>query len=318
VKSETFMKTPLLHALNPFSRIIFSVLLVITCFFVMFVTGLLVAMPLFGVTMTETMTLLADSTNPKAITLLKYFQIIQEFGFFIIPPLLAALFFAVRPFHYLKLNNPSRWQAWILIIVIMISTLPVINLLIELNEAMRLPEWLHGIETWIQETETKAMELTETFLAIDSWGEFIFNMVMIAMLPAIGEELLFRGLLQRLFNDWFKNIHFAIILAGFLFGAMHLQFYGILPRMALGVLFGYLFYWSGSLWIPIFAHFLNNGVAITISYMERQGWIGTRFEEFGSSNTLFLILSSIVISALAMYVFWYITSSRAKQDPFKW
>lgn len=168
----------------------------------------------------------------------------------------------------------------------------------------------------MQETETKAMDLTEAFLSIDSWGEFIFNIVMIAMLPSIGEELLFRGLLQRLFNDWFKNIHFAIILAGFLFGAMHLQFFGILPRMVLGVLFGYLFYWSGSLWIPIFAHFLNNGVAVTISFMERQGWIVTRFQDFGYSTSLFLIFASIIISALALYVFWYITSSRAKQNTF--
>ena len=307
------MKTPLLHALNPFSRIIFSILLVIICFLTLLVIGLLVAVPIFGVNLTETITLLSDFTNPKAIPLLKYFQIIQEFGIFILPPLLAALFFAIKPFHYLKLNNPSRWQAWILTIVIMVSTMPSINLLIELNEAMQLPEWLHGIETWMQEAETQAKDLTEAFLAIDSWGEFIFNVIMIAMLPAIGEELLFRGLLQRLFNDWFKNIHIAIVVAGFLFGAMHLQFYGILPRMALGVLFGYLFYWSGSLWLPIFAHFLNNGVAVTISFMEKQGWIGTRFQDFGSSDNIFITLSSIIITALAMYVFWYITYSRDRQ-----
>ena len=312
MKSETYMKTPLLHALNPFSRIIFSILLVIICFFILLVIGILVAIPLFGVNLTETIALLSDFTNPKAIPLLKYFQIIQEFGFFILPPLLAALFFAVKPFHYLKLNNASRWQAWILTIAIMLSTMPFVNLLIEWNEAMQLPEWLHGIEAWMQKTETQAMELTEAFLAIDSWGEFIFNIMMIALLPAIGEELLFRGLLQRLFNDWFKNIHFAIILAGFLFGAMHMQFFGILPRMALGILFGYLFYWSGSLWLPIFAHFLNNGVAVTISFMEKQGWIGTRFQEFGSSNNLVIIVASIIISALAMYVFWYITYSRER------
>ncbi len=316
MKSDTNMKIPLLHSLNPFSRIIFSILLIIICFFSIFMIGLLVALPLFDLSLTETMTMLSDFTSPKAISLLKYFQVVQEFGLFIIPPLLAALFFAVKPFHFLKLNNPSRWQSWILTIIIMTSTLPLINILIDLNEAMQLPEWLSGIESWMQETETKAMDLTEAFLSIDSWGEFIFNIVMIAMLPSIGEELLFRGLLQRLFNDWFKNIHFAIILAGFLFGAMHMQFFGILPRMVLGVLFGYLFYWSGSLWIPIFAHFLNNGVAVTISFMERQGWIVTRFQDFGYSTSLFLIFASIIISALALYVFWYITSSRAKQNTF--
>ena len=307
------MKTPLLHSLNPFSRIIFSFLLVVSCFFILLVIGLLAAIPLFGVSLTETMALLSDYTNPESIRLLKYFQIIQEFGVFIIPPLLAALFFASKPFHYLKLDTPSRWQTWILTIVIMISTMPFINLLIEWNEAMLLPEWLHGMETWMQEAEVQAMELTEAFLAIDSWGAFLFNVVMIALLPSIGEELLFRGLLQRLFNDWFKNIHVAIIITGFLFGAMHLQFYGILPRMALGVLFGYLFYWSGSLWLPIFAHFINNGLAVTVSFLERQGWIGTTFEEFGASQNIFITLASIVISSLAIYVFWYISNSSRGQ-----
>ena len=130
------MKIPLLHSLNPFSRIIFSILLIIICFFSIFMIGLLVALPLFDLSLTETMTMLSDFTSPKAISLLKYFQVVQEFGLFIIPPLLAALFFAVKPFHFLKLNNPSRWQSWILTIIIMTSTLPLINILIDLNEAM--------------------------------------------------------------------------------------------------------------------------------------------------------------------------------------
>ncbi|MFH1936272.1 MAG: CPBP family intramembrane glutamic endopeptidase [Bacteroidota bacterium] len=310
------MKTPWLHALQPFSRILFTLLLIISCFFLFFVGGLLLAMPIFGVSLTETMALLTDYSNPKAVSLLKYFQIIQEVGIFIVPPLLAAFFFAWKPFHFLKLKDSSRWQIWILATLIMVVSIPVINQLIELNEAMRLPEWLKGMEQWMQETEEQTLELTEAFLNVNTIGGFLLNLLMIAVLPAIGEELLFRGLLQRLFHDWLGNIHGAIILAGILFGAMHLQFYGVLPRVVLGILFGYLFFWSGSLWIPIFAHFLNNAVAVTVSFLEKNNIIGTSLEEFGSSDSLFLILSSMVVTALALYLFWHSTHFRKKSPTF--
>ncbi|MBL7138515.1 MAG: CPBP family intramembrane metalloprotease [Bacteroidales bacterium] len=306
------MKIPWLHALQPFSRILFTVLLIISCFFVFFMGGLLLAMPIFGVSLTEIMALLTDYANPKAISLLKYFQIIQEVGIFIVPPLLAAFLFVWKPFHFLKLQDPSRWQIWVLTTVIMGASIPVINQLIVLNEAMRLPEWLAGMEQWMLETEEQAWELTEAFLNIKTLGGFLLNLLMIAILPAIGEELLFRGLLQRLFHDWLGNIHVAIILAGLLFGAMHLQFYGFLPRTVLGILFGYLFFWSGSLWIPIFAHFLNNAVAVTVSFLQKQGMIGTSLEEFGSTHDLVLMLSSIVVTVLVLYIFWVSTHTRQK------
>ncbi len=306
------MNTPWLHALQPFSRILFTVLLIISCLFIFFLGGILLAMPIFDVSLTETMALLANFTNPKAIPLLKYFQIVQEVGVFIVPPLLAAFLFASKPFHYLKLQDFSRWQIWVLTAVIMVSSVPAINQLIELNEAMQLPEWMAGMEQWMKDTEEQAMELTEAFLDVNTTGGFLLNIVMIAILPAIGEELLFRGLLQRLFKEWLGNIHVAIILTGLLFGAMHLQFYGILPRVVLGILFGYLFYWSGSLWIPIFAHFLNNAVAVTVSFLAKQELIETSLEELGSSDSLALILSSIVVTAFALYLFRHSSYARTK------
>lgn len=307
------MKTPLLHALQPFPRILFSVLLIISCLLVFFLVGMLIAAPLFGISLNDTMTLLTDYANPKAVSLMKYFQVIQEVGIFIVPPLLAAFLFTSKPLRYLKLTDPSRWETWALATVIMATSIPAISQLIELNETMKLPGWLAGMELWMQEAEEQAKVLTEAFLDVNTVGGFLLNMIMIAVLPAIGEELLFRGLFQRLFNDWLGNIHIAIILTGFLFGAMHLQFYGILPRMVLGILFGYLFYWSGSLWIPIFAHFLNNAVAVTVSFLERQGLTGTGPGEFGTTHNLFLIISSFVVTAFAIYLFRHSMLVRNKQ-----
>jgi len=297
------MKTPLLHALQPFPRILFSVLLIISCLLIFFLGGILLAIPFFNLSLSEILSLLSDYANPQAVSLLKYLQIIQEVGIFIVPPLLAAFLFATKPLQYLKLTHSPRWESWVLATIIMITSIPAISQLIILNEAMQLPSWLARMEEWMKNAEDQAKVLTEAFLEVDSTGGFLLNLLMIAILPAIGEELLFRGLFQRLFNEWFGNIHIAILLAGFLFGAMHLQFYGILPRAVLGILFGYLFYWSGSLWIPIFAHFLNNAVAVTVSFLERQGVIGISLEEFGNTDSLLLILSSFVVTAGALFLF---------------
>ena len=123
-----------------------------------------------------------------------------------------------------------------------------------------------------------------------------------ALLPALGEEFIFRGILQRLLKDWLKNIHVAIFITGFLFGAMHMQFYGLLPRMILGVIFGYLFYWSGSIWVPVFAHFINNSGAIVVSWLSNIGLISQKYQDFGSTgNMVFIILSFLMtVSCLFM------------------
>jgi len=167
---------------------------------------------------------------------------------------------------------------------------------------MKLPESLKGIEDWMKATETEAANLTGAFIKMDSIGLFLFNLLMIGVLPAIGEEMLFRGLLQRLLRDWFGNIHVAIFMAAFFFSAMHMQFYGFFPRMMLGVIFGYLFYWSGSLWVPIWAHFINNGSVIIFAWLAQHGVIKGDYESFGSSDNLFVILFSAVILGMVLFI----------------
>jgi membrane protease YdiL (CAAX protease family) len=153
-------------------------------------------------------------------------------------------------------------------------------------------------------TEEEAAKLTETFLKMPTIGSFLFNIFMIALLPAIGEEFMFRGLLQRLLKEWLGNIHLAIFISAFLFSALHMQFYGFFPRMLLGIMFGYLFYWSGSLWVPICAHFINNGSAVIFSYLGQCGFLSGNYEDFGATENVFLILvSGLIILVLFFFVY---------------
>ena len=182
----------------------------------------------------------------------------------------------------------------------MFAALPLINEMVSVNEMMKLPEFLKGMEDWMKSAEEEAAKLTEVFMKMPTLSAFLFNLLMIALLPAIGEELLFRGRLQRLLKEWLKNIHVAIFISAFLFSALHMQFYGFLPRMFLGVLFGYLFYWSGSLWVPVCAHFINNGAAVIVAYLGQRGILGGDYENFGTTDSAILILLSIFVTGCCL------------------
>jgi len=299
-----FRKQPLLESLTPFTRLLFSILLVISCFASAFLIGFLLAKPLFGVGVKDIISSMSDFSNPQSIRLLQYFQVIQSFGLFIIPAILAGYFFERNSARYLCIDNQSRWLVYLITLVLMFASLPFINWMVTANEAMRLPGFLKGLEDWMKTTEDEAAKLTEAFMNMPTFGRFLFNMVMIALLPAIGEEFMFRGLLQRLLKEWLGNIHLAIFLSAFLFSAMHMQFYGFFPRMMLGIMFGYLLYWSGSLWVPVCAHFINNGSAVIFAYLGQRGILSGNYEDFGATENVFLILlSGLAIPALLFIVY---------------
>ena len=304
------MKNALLGNQSPATQLIFSILLIIACFMVTLILGILIAILVFKVDLFNSLSLLNNYSDPKAVSLLKYLQIVQSFGLFIIPPLLAGFLFERNTAAYLRINRSTRPLVYLITLVIMFASLPVVNWMLAVNEAMRLPQFLGGVEHWMKATEEEASKLTEAFLNTGTTGGFLVNMLMIAILPAVGEEFLFRGLIQRLLAEWTKNIHVAIFLSALLFGAMHMQFYGIFPRMMLGVLFGYLFWWTGSIWIPVFAHFVNNASAVVAAFLANRKIIGTGYEDFGSTDNLLLIAASALFTGILMFIIYRIEKNR--------
>ena len=137
---------------------------------------------------------------------------------------------------------------------------------IEWNANIQFPEFMSGFEKWARDLEDQLAEATEKFTTFNNFSQFLFGFVVIAILPGIGEELLFRGVLQNSLHRLTKNKHVAIWVTAFIFGAIHMQFYGLVPRMMLGAVFGYLYLWSGNIWYPIIAHIANNGFAVIAVY----------------------------------------------------
>jgi uncharacterized protein len=287
---------------TPYSKLLITVgiILLTAVLFTMLSTGLAIAM--YHLNMEQIQHILSDYTDPEALPILKLIQTISAFGTFVVPPFFLAYLFSNQSGEYLGLTR-SPGKNWLLAIIAMLAITPLINFLGEVNSHMHLPEFLRGVETWMKQTEEQASEITKLFLKMDSPSELLLNLFMIALIPAIGEELVFRGVVQRIFSEWWRNKHIAIWVTAILFSAMHMQFYGFLPRMVLGALLGYLYYWSGSLWLPIIAHFINNAAAVIFTYLYQHGQVSVDPDAIGTQSDIVSVLISVVItSALLFYI----------------
>jgi membrane protease YdiL (CAAX protease family) len=295
------MKQAPFASLSPFSRLLFAIAVSFTSFMLFFLISLLLAIPFFHQDLSGILALLSKADDPAALPLLEYFQVTQSIGLFIFPALICAYLFGGRD-DFLRTGNSPGFMVYLIVLVLMFISLPFVNSIVSLNESMKLPSWLSPLEEWMKSSEAQAEKLTGSFLKGTSFPHFLFNLFMIGILPALGEEFMFRGLLQRLIRDWTRSSHAAVWIAAFLFAAMHLQFYGIIPRMLLGAAFGYLFLWTGSIWVPVFAHFVNNSGAVVISYLSNLGVISEKYQEFGSTDNIMLIILSFLLSMTCMLI----------------
>ena len=230
------MKNPLFEQSHPFTKFLFLLFIIVASFSIFLIFGLITAVPLFGLQLSSFQEAL-NINNPENMGLIKYMQFIQHLGIFVVPPIIAAYIFSNYPKHYLYADGKSKFAVYILAAGIIIFAIPLINYTGALNAKLSLPAGFSGLETKIKAMEEAAGKMTEAFLNVKTIGGLGVNLIIVALLPAVGEEFLFRGVLLRLFREWTKNKHAAILISAFLFSAIHFQFYGFLPRFLLGVLF---------------------------------------------------------------------------------
>ena len=259
--------------------------------------------------------------QPLSTEALKWIQFVQQAALFLLPPLCVAYLWSNKPLEWLRaypLPLPKgkgvRTGLWAM--ALMLVALPAINLLGYWNQQMTLPAFLEPLEQWMKTQEESAKILTEQFMNVTTIGGLIINLLLMALLPAVAEELTFRGVLQRLFQakgekgdeakrrEGEKIPHLAIWCSAILFSAIHMQFYGFVPRMLMGALFGYMLVWTGSLWIPILMHFTNNAMAVLLYFVTlRQGWDLEKVDAIGTNDTLWLGVVSMVITIIGIYAF---------------
>jgi len=241
----------------------------------------------------------------SSISSLRLMQTLQSFFVFIFPPFILTKLYKESPKDFLHLRKPELTFVFIGILSIFLM-IPLINVLVKWNAGMHLPEFLYRVESWMRASEDAAENVTQLMMKGTTWYDLVINLLIVGLLAGIGEEFLFRGLLQSLFAKEIGPVtnlnkkpawvmHTTIWLVALLFSAIHLQFYGFIPRLLLGVWFGYLLWWSGSIWVPILAHFTNNSISTVITYLENKGTITKDPDQLGLNETWWLCLISIVL-----------------------
>ncbi len=237
-----------------------------------------------------------DNSNIES---LKILQMAQTIGMFILPSLLCVYLWSEQPIIFLNLNKKTGASDALLLIIIMFLAIPFINLLGDFNQQLHLPKELSYVEEWMKVSELQEKNLTEKMLSVSSIEGLLLNILLIAMLPAMGEELFFRGVIQKVITDR-KNPIIAIWITAIIFSTIHFQFYGFLPRLLLGAFFGYILLWSGNLWLPILAHFINNFIAVVFYYLSYNGYKIINIDTIGTDNTNWIGLVSFAAIIFAI------------------
>jgi len=272
------------------------------------IIGFVLCLAIYGLDLIRNMDWMTGK-DLKNIGALKILVTAQQIGLFLVPAIVLSIFEGKAPQHFYGMKAP-KLNLLLMVFLIMLCSTPLMRLINEWNMQMHLPEFLSGLEKWMRKLEDDGMVTTKAILAGSSIGALIINLLVIAVTPAICEEIIFRGGLQRTFLRWIKNPHIAIWTSAIIFSTIHFQFFGFFPRLFLGAAFGYIYFWTGSLWYAAFAHFLNNGYAVTVAwYMQRNNLPIDKADDMNMAWYGYLI-SAILTLAL----FWIL---KEKTNPKK-
>ncbi len=295
-------KKALLAALRPSEKFLFAVVILFILGLAFQFLGAFLAAWIYDFRFMDVLELGAYD-DPRYVAASKLIQILGSIGTFIVPAFLFSYLFEGDLFSYYKFRNQTGMLPMLLCVLMMVSVIPFINYMAEINMKMEIP--ISALDQVLRTLEETAEEMMVAFTATTSVGGLLVNLLMIGVIAAVGEELIFRGLLQRLMTDMVKNVHLAIIITALLFSAFHFQFYSFLPRFVLGLVLGYLMFYGRSIWYPILAHFVNNAMGVIYYYYNSRGSADDMLEEIGTST---LIPVAAVVSLALFFFFgllWY-------------
>jgi len=294
------MRRGILKDSKPGLQIFFVLLTVLASWVIFQLLSMLSAMLFYDLTLVDISSAMSNLEDPVIIGFLKYVQAITSIGMFIVASLIISWFISEHPMRFLELDRHKGIAITLLVILLMIFSLPMNNFLTYLNQSLKLPEGLSWLQEYFIEQETSMEKVMERFLRPENSLSLFVNLFVIAIIPAIGEEMLFRGIIQKIFIRWFGNIHTGILVTALLFGVLHFQFLSLLPRFVLGIIIGYLFVWTRTLWMPILAHFIVNATAVVFYHFHYSDLIGLEMETVGTPEShlsyAFLSLTFVVIT----------------------
>lgn len=242
---------------------------------VLILTGLLIAGMIVGTAVTIPVWMIMtgkgpfdmakDMLNPANVDAIKAMQVISTIIIFFIPAYVTARIVTKKPFAHLGLKGAVKLNRAVLAMLIMFAALPLVASLAELNKAIPLTA---SAKKFFDNMESQYAEQVKLMATFKTPTDYIVALFIIALMPAIVEEVFFRGSLQSSLTRSIKVPWLAIIITSVIFSVVHFSWYGFIPRVALGMLLGYIFYYTGNLWYSIIGHFFNNALMVTVLYYQ--------------------------------------------------
>lgn len=273
------------------------------------VIGFVICVLIYGLDLIHNMDWVTGK-DLKYIGALKILVTAQQIGLFLVPAIVLAIFEGKKPQRFYGFKTP-KIELLGMVFLLMLFSVPLMSWINEQNMNMHLPQFLSDLEKWMRKMEDDGLVTTKAILAGTSVSALVINLLVIAVTPAICEELIFRGGLQRTLGRWFKNPHVAIWTSAIIFSTIHFQFFGFFPRMFLGAAFGYIYFWTGSLWYPMFAHFINNGYAVVVAwYMQRNNLPIEKADEMNVAWYGYVISAILTIA-----LFWFLKKNSEDRRP---
>jgi hypothetical protein len=239
---------------------------------------------------------------------LRIIQVLNQVVGFMMPAVVYAILVKEKPFNFLGFNKMPAWS--LLGIVAMFTIIPFLGTVTDWNDSIVFPESMRAIEEQMRATQQKSEEIIEMFI---SQGSLFSSLLIIAALAAVSEELLFRSVIQRWLMKLFKNVHVAIIVTAIVFSAFHMDFFGFFPRLFLGVMLGYMFWMTGSIFPSMLMHFVNNATIVMLHYLNTRGFIDIDVDHFCSTDNVLVIILSLIMT-VAIFIICNRFSKR--QDSF--
>ncbi|MFM2048815.1 MAG: hypothetical protein RI955_1363 [Bacteroidota bacterium] len=237
--------------------------------------------------------------NMQHINAFKWMQLCSSAGMFGLSALLFAFLKNKNGFAFLKMNKLPKLDIVSMIVPITLCSLPIIAFVYYYNQQIHFG----AIDKIIRDLENQNGEITKAMLNTSTIAGLMFNLIVVAIIPGIVEELFFRGALQNLLHEGFKNKHVAIIATGIIFSAIHFEFLGFVPRMMMGIMLGYMYVWTGNIWTNIAAHVLNNGISVVAYFLFNNGYIKTDIDKMDHYGTMPTLVAVILFVAV-FYLFY--------------
>lgn len=242
-----------------------------------------------------------EASDP--VTAIRISQTFATIGAFLLPALLFAYCQNRQCFDYNAANRRPNSSMTNIVLLLSITLLPVVGVLSAFN--MHIMPQEGAVAEFMRDLEDAANHILELLTSQRSSWDLISNILVLAVLAGICEEFLFQGTLQPLMTRWTQNPHIGILITAFIFSVLHFQFYGFIPRVALGVYLGYLFYWSRSLWLPILAHVMHNTLSILVDFTLQGRGIDTDNLQFTDIHgSIPVIISCALVSAMGIVFLW--------------